>query len=103
MSPPSRAPNARAHAHAAGRCAHALAGVWRACFDRAAPASDDDLFEAGATSFDVVRFVDAARAAGFALAIADVFAAPSFAALGALVARLAHAAGQPATEARDAD
>ncbi|AOJ01810.1 non-ribosomal peptide synthetase [Burkholderia mayonis] len=99
--PPSRTANA--HANAAGRCAHALAGVWRACFDRAAPASDDDLFEAGATSFDVVRFVDAARAAGFALALADVFAAPSFAALGALVVRPAHAAGQPATEARDAD
>ncbi|AJX32018.1 non-ribosomal peptide synthetase [Burkholderia oklahomensis] len=103
MPPPSRAPNARVDARAADRCAHALAGVWRACFERAAPAPDGDLFEAGATSFDVVRFVDAAQAAGFALAIADVFAAPSFAALGALAIRAAQAAGQPATEGRDAD
>ncbi|NRE51317.1 acyl carrier protein, partial [Burkholderia pseudomallei] len=63
-------------------------------------APEANLFEAGATSFDVVRFVDAARSAGFALAIADVFAAPSLAALGE---RAAHTAGQPATQARDAD
>nr|WP_086429791.1 acyl carrier protein [Burkholderia mallei] len=72
----------------------------RASLGHAAPAPEANLFEAGATSFDVVRFVDAARSAGFALAIADVFAAPSLAALGE---RAAHTAGQPATQARDAD
>ncbi|NBJ19131.1 amino acid adenylation domain-containing protein [Burkholderia thailandensis] len=96
LSPPAAAANASAAAHAA----RALADVWRAALGHAAPAPDDNVFEAGATSFDVVRFVDAARSAGFALAIADVFAAPSFAALGE---RAAHIAGQPATQARDAD
>ncbi|ALX42714.1 non-ribosomal peptide synthetase [Burkholderia humptydooensis] len=95
----ARSPSSHA-ASEAERRAHALADVWRAALGLAAPAPHDDLFEAGATSFDVVRFVDAARAAGFALAIADVFAAPSLAALGE---RAAHVAGQPATEARDAD
>ncbi|HDR8862051.1 TPA: acyl carrier protein, partial [Burkholderia territorii] len=52
-------------------------------FATAAPAADADLFEAGATSFDVVRFVDAARRAGHALTVADVFASPTLAALGA--------------------
>ncbi|AOK47107.1 non-ribosomal peptide synthetase [Burkholderia sp. MSMB617WGS] len=99
----SRAAGGDERAREAGGRAHALADVWRACFGRAAPAPEHDLFEAGATSFDVVRFVDAARSAGFALAIADVFAAPSFAALAALGAHPARAAGQPATEARDAD
>ncbi|WP_063533180.1 non-ribosomal peptide synthetase [Burkholderia sp. MSMB1589WGS] len=97
----ARSPSSHAASEAeAERRAHALADVWRAALGLAAPAPHDDLFEAGATSFDVVRFVDAARAAGFALAIADVFAAPS---LAALAERAAHAAGQPATEARDAD
>ncbi|WP_143306923.1 acyl carrier protein, partial [Burkholderia pseudomallei] len=86
----------------AARAARALAELWRASLGHAAPAPapEANLFEAGATSFDVVRFVDAARSAGFALAIADVFAAPSLAALGE---RAAHTAGQPATQARDAD
>ncbi|AGZ27528.1 AA-adenyl-dom: amino acid adenylation domain protein [Burkholderia pseudomallei NCTC 13179] len=87
-------------ARAAARAARALAELWRASLGHAAPAPEANLFEAGATSFDVVRFVDAARSAGFALAIADVFAAPSLAALGE---RAAHTAGQPATQARDAD
>ncbi|MBF4083213.1 acyl carrier protein, partial [Burkholderia pseudomallei] len=89
-----------ADARAAARVARALAELWRASLGHAAPAPEANLFEAGATSFDVVRFVDAARSAGFALAIADVFAAPSLAALGE---RAAHTAGQPATQARDAD
>ncbi|WP_179095579.1 phosphopantetheine-binding protein, partial [Burkholderia pseudomallei] len=59
-----------------------------------------NLFALFATSLGRVRFVGAARSAGFALAIADVFAAPSLAALGE---RAAHTAGQPATQARDAD
>jgi amino acid adenylation domain-containing protein len=88
------APEARA-----AQLAGAFEQVWRTVFDGHAPAPGDDLFEAGASSFDVVRFVDAARAAGFALTIADVFAAPDFMALGARVA------AQPTivTEARDAD
>ncbi|MGS0894218.1 amino acid adenylation domain-containing protein [Burkholderia stagnalis] len=60
-----------------------LAGLWSDTFATAAPAPDADLFEAGATSFDVVRFVDAAGRAGHALTVADVFASPTLAALGA--------------------
>ncbi|WP_321950809.1 non-ribosomal peptide synthetase [Burkholderia cenocepacia] len=60
-----------------------LAALWSDTFATAAPEPDADLFEAGATSFDVVRFVDAAGRAGHALAVADVFAAPTLAALGA--------------------
>ncbi|MFM0731812.1 amino acid adenylation domain-containing protein [Paraburkholderia sediminicola] len=66
----------------ATRLAEALERVWSDLFEGNTPAHHDDLFEAGATSFDVVRFVDAAQAAGHALSIADVFAAPSFAGLG---------------------
>jgi non-ribosomal peptide synthetase component F len=63
----------------------ALERVWSDLFAGNTPAHRDDLFEAGATSFDIVRFVDAALAAGHALSIADVFAAPSFAGLGARI------------------
>ena len=77
----------------AARRAQALERVWSDLFEGNTPAPRDDLFEAGASSFDVVRFVDAAQAAGLALEIADVFAAPSFAQLGArLVARAANVA-----------
>lgn len=69
----SRAPHAAA----------ALAALWSDTFATAAPEPDADLFEAGATSFDVVRFVDAASQAGHALTVADLFASPTFAALGA--------------------
>ncbi|MBE2972793.1 amino acid adenylation domain-containing protein, partial [Burkholderia cepacia] len=69
----SRAPHAAA----------ALAALWSDTFATAAPEPDADLFEAGATSFDVVRFVDAASRAGHALTVADLFASPTFAALGA--------------------
>ncbi|KWE57557.1 non-ribosomal peptide synthetase [Burkholderia sp. MSMB2157WGS] len=72
----------RLHAMAS-RAAAALAALWSDTFATAAPEPDADLFEAGATSFDVVRFVDAASRAGHALTIADVFAAPTLAALGA--------------------
>ncbi|KWZ35297.1 non-ribosomal peptide synthetase [Burkholderia anthina] len=79
-----------AHAHAAApvdampsHAAAALAALWSDTFATAAPEPDADLFEAGATSFDVVRFVDAAGRAGHALTVADVFAAPTLAALGA--------------------
>ncbi|REE22791.1 amino acid adenylation domain-containing protein [Paraburkholderia sp. BL27I4N3] len=75
----------------------ALERVWSDLFEGNTPAHHDDLFEAGASSFDVVRFVDAARAAGHVLEIADVFAAPTFAQLGArLVAR-----GSSVVELRD--
>ncbi|MDN7700873.1 amino acid adenylation domain-containing protein [Burkholderia semiarida] len=92
------APEARAAAHGAfGTHAHgaapvdatpshaaaALAALWSDTFATAAPEPDADLFEAGATSFDVVRFVDAAGRAGHALTVADVFAAPTLAALAA--------------------
>lgn len=70
---PSRAPHAAA----------ALAALWSDTFATAAPEPDAELFEAGATSFDVVRFVDAAGRAGHALTVADVFASPTLAALGA--------------------
>jgi hypothetical protein len=69
------------------RLAEALAALWCDLFEDTNPSLHDDLFEAGATSFDVVRFVDAAHKAGFAIAIDDVFAAPHFAGLGR---RLAH-------------
>jgi non-ribosomal peptide synthetase component F len=67
----------------ASPAATALAAIWSATFATAAPALAADLFDAGATSFDVVRFVDAACRAGHALMVADVFAAPTLAALGA--------------------
>ncbi|KVM83878.1 non-ribosomal peptide synthetase [Burkholderia stagnalis] len=86
-------------AHApASRTAAALAALWSDTFASAAPAAEADLFEAGATSFDVVRFVDAASRAGHALAIADVFAAPTLAALGARL----DARAQTGTEVRHA-
>ncbi|NTZ83243.1 amino acid adenylation domain-containing protein [Burkholderia metallica] len=79
-----------AHANAETRndampshAAAVLAALWSDTFATAAPEPDANLFEAGATSFDVVRFVDAASRAGHALTVADVFAAPTLAALGA--------------------
>ncbi|CAB3726567.1 non-ribosomal peptide synthetase [Paraburkholderia rhynchosiae] len=72
--------------HEAVNNAGALERVWSGLFEGNTPAQHDDLFEAGASSFDVVRFVDAAQAAGYALSIADVFAAPTFAQLGARIA-----------------
>jgi aryl carrier-like protein len=74
--------NPASHTEATRR-ATALERVWSDLFEGNTPALHDDLFEAGASSFDVVRFVDAARAAGHALEIADVFAAPTFTQLGA--------------------
>ncbi|WP_281665042.1 non-ribosomal peptide synthetase [Paraburkholderia fungorum] len=82
----------------AARHAEALERVWSDLFEGNTPARHDDLFEAGATSFDVVRFVDAAQAAGHAISIADVFAAPTFAGLSARIV----AAASAAIEARDA-
>ncbi|HKT62011.1 MAG TPA: amino acid adenylation domain-containing protein [Burkholderia sp.] len=81
---------ARTGTHAIGsphapNVAAALAALWSDTFATAAPAPGADLFEAGATSFDVVRFVDAANRAGHALTVADVFAAPTLAALGARI------------------
>ncbi|WP_321784945.1 non-ribosomal peptide synthetase [Burkholderia pyrrocinia] len=75
----SRETQAGAPSHAAA----ALAALWSDTFATAAPEPGADLFEAGATSFDVVRFVDAAGRAGHALTVADVFASPTLAALGA--------------------
>ncbi|MBU9319009.1 non-ribosomal peptide synthetase, partial [Burkholderia multivorans] len=74
----------------ASRTAAALAALWSDTFATAAPAPDADLFEAGATSFDVVRFVDAACRAGHALTIDDVFAVPTLAALAARLDARAH-------------
>ncbi|KVP48759.1 non-ribosomal peptide synthetase [Burkholderia ubonensis] len=82
----------------ASRTAATLAALWSDTFASAAPAADVDLFEAGATSFDVVRFVDAACRAGHALTVADVFAAPTLAALGARL----DAPADAGTEARHA-
>ncbi|NIF15248.1 non-ribosomal peptide synthetase, partial [Burkholderia sp. Ax-1735] len=67
----------------APHAAAALAALWSDTFATAAPEPDANLFEVGATSFDVVRFVDAASRAGHALTVADVFASPTLAALGA--------------------
>ncbi|AFQ48200.1 non-ribosomal peptide synthetase [Burkholderia cepacia] len=78
--------------------AAALAVLWSDTFATAAPARDTDLFEAGATSFDVVRFVDAASRAGHALTVGDVFAAPTLAALGARI----DASAETEQEVRDA-
>jgi amino acid adenylation domain-containing protein len=80
------------------RLTHALERVWSDLFAGNTPAHHDDLFEAGATSFDIVRFVDAALAAGHVLTIADVFAAPSFAALSARIV----AGASTVAELRDA-
>ncbi|MHB9835305.1 non-ribosomal peptide synthetase [Paraburkholderia terrae] len=91
----------------AERLKHALARIWTNTFDGDAPDHDDNLFEAGATSFDVVRFVDAASAAGYAISIDDVFVHQT-------LTRVAHAlalrldanieqeARETATEVRDA-
>jgi len=88
--------SATSHEEALQR-AEVLERVWSDLFEGNTPAHHDDLFEAGASSFDVVRFVDAARSAGHALEIADVFAAPTFAQLAArLVAR-----GSRVVELRD--
>ncbi|KAB0642843.1 phosphopantetheine-binding protein, partial [Burkholderia diffusa] len=78
--------------------AAALAALWSDTFATAAPAPCADLFEAGATSFDVVRFVDAAGRAGLALTVADVFASPTLAALGARI----DASAETEQEVRDA-
>ncbi|QVN19208.1 non-ribosomal peptide synthetase [Burkholderia pyrrocinia] len=72
-----------APADAPSHAAAVLAALWSDTFATAAPEPGADLFEAGATSFDVVRFVDTAGRAGHALTVADVFASPTLAALGA--------------------
>ncbi|RKT99639.1 non-ribosomal peptide synthetase [Burkholderia sp. Nafp2/4-1b] len=84
-------------AASAPNAAATLAALWSDTFATAAPAPDADLFEAGATSFDIVRFVDAAGRAGHALTVGDVFAAPTLAALAARIA-----ASAEAEEVRDA-
>jgi amino acid adenylation domain-containing protein len=63
-----------------------LEHLWRDLFNGRPLSHDDNLFEAGATSFDVVRFIDATRAAGFALTIRDVFETPSIAGLASRIA-----------------
>ncbi|MFM0737982.1 amino acid adenylation domain-containing protein [Paraburkholderia xenovorans] len=70
----------------ATRHAEVLERAWSDLFEGNTPAHHDDLFEAGASSFDIVRFVDVVRKAGHALDIADVFAAPTFAQLGTRLA-----------------
>jgi non-ribosomal peptide synthetase component F len=92
------APRVTAASDVAPNAAAALAALWSDTFATAAPAPDADLFEAGATSFDVVRFVDAAGRAGHALTVADVFASPTLAALGARV----EASAETEQEVRDA-
>ncbi|CAN7282032.1 amino acid adenylation domain-containing protein [Trinickia sp. LjRoot230] len=77
--------------------AAALSRIWAETFERPAPARHVDLFDAGATSCDVVRFVDALRAAGYALTIADIFAVPHFTGLGGLLAVRTVATGSQAS------
>ncbi|MBN3754906.1 amino acid adenylation domain-containing protein [Paraburkholderia sp. Tr-20389] len=84
-----------------------LARLWARTFEGEAPEVSDNLFEAGATSFDVVRFVDAANAAGYGIAIDDVFVHQTLATLaGELAQRLDMHVEQDAretvTEVRDA-
>jgi non-ribosomal peptide synthetase component F len=67
--------------------AQTLATIWSELFDGQILTPHDDLFTAGATSFAVVRFVEAARKAGFDIAIRDVFATPHFAGLASTLAR----------------
>ncbi|WP_250516573.1 non-ribosomal peptide synthetase [Caballeronia sp. INDeC2] len=67
--------------------AQTLATIWSELFDGQILSPHDDLFAAGATSFAVVHFVDAARKAGFDIAIRDVFATPHFAGLASTLAR----------------
>ncbi|MCA8309398.1 amino acid adenylation domain-containing protein [Burkholderia sp. AU28942] len=95
--PASHAPRVADASHAPHTAA-ALAAVWSDTFATAAPAPDADLFEAGTSSFDVVRFVDAAARAGHALTVADVFAATTLAALAARI----DAAAEAEQEVRDA-
>ncbi|SAL44720.1 siderophore-related non-ribosomal peptide synthase [Caballeronia peredens] len=85
---PQRSAEPRAARDASSE-AEALANLWRDLFEGQTLAFDDDLFAAGATSFAVVRFVDAARRAGFDIAIQDIFATPHFAGLGATLMRRA--------------
>ncbi|RQR39809.1 non-ribosomal peptide synthetase [Burkholderia sp. Bp9142] len=96
-APADNAARVKAAARAPATAA-ALGALWSDTFATAAPAPDADLFEAGATSFDVVRFVDAASRAGHALTVADVFASPTLAALGAHI----DASTETAQEVRDA-
>ncbi|EDT37161.1 condensation domain protein [Burkholderia ambifaria MEX-5] len=97
-APAGDAARVTASSDVAPNAAAALAALWSDTFATAAPAPDADLFEAGATSFDVVRFVDAAGRAGHALTVADVFASPTLAALGARV----EASAETEQEVRDA-
>jgi aryl carrier-like protein len=70
----------------AASTARTLERLWRDLFNGQTLSHDDNLFEAGASSFDVVRFIDATRAAGFALNIRDVFETPSIAGLALRIA-----------------
>jgi len=70
----------------AASTARTLEHLWRDLFNDQTLSQNDNLFEAGATSFDVVRFIDATRAAGFALTIRDVFETPSIAGLASRIA-----------------
>ncbi len=97
-----RAPSPRAT-----QLTQTLARTWAHTFDNEAPGMSDNLFEAGATSFDVVRFVDAANAAGYGITIDDVFVHQTLADLaGALAQRLdatiERETRETATEVRDA-
>jgi amino acid adenylation domain-containing protein len=74
------AENVMPHPHTT-RYTQALERIWGELFN-STPSHHDNLFDAGATSFDVVRFVDASRVAGYALTIAEVFDIPYFAGLG---------------------
>jgi amino acid adenylation domain-containing protein len=98
----TRAPSPRA-----AQLTQTLARIWAHIFDGEAPGINDNVFEAGATSFDVVRFVDAANAAGYGITIDDVFVHQTLADLaGALAQRLdaniEREARETATEVRDA-
>ncbi|WP_395822813.1 amino acid adenylation domain-containing protein [Collimonas sp.] len=66
--------------------AQSLQTVWGDLFKGKLPAFQDNLFETGATSFDLVRFVDAAQVACYSLTIVGVFAQPYFYAMGECLA-----------------
>ncbi|ACC73161.1 non-ribosomal peptide synthetase [Paraburkholderia phymatum] len=107
VAPVKKADALREPSPRAARLMQIFARTWERTFEREAPAMNDNLFEAGTTSFDVVRFVDAANAAGYRIAIDDVFVHQTLSALAGELARRLDAdleweARETATEVRDA-
>jgi len=63
-----------------------LAAIWRELLGVASVEPEDDFFELGGASLDVIRLVSRARQAGFSLATADIFEHSTLAALERLIA-----------------